>query len=102
MFANLYLFVPATFLLGKLAPWRNYKFKVNKSKFQIRGRNRVSVSGSGAVLVERRRGLRPLPPADRPAHVVLGQVLLHLVQVVVVDGVGEEALPTHLGGERHF
>ena len=50
-------------------------------------------------LVERRRGLCPLPPPDGPANILLGQVFLDLVQVVVVHGVGEEALPTHL---EHF
>ena len=50
-------------------------------------------------LVERRSGLGPLPPPDGPADVVLGQILLDLVQVVVVHGIGEEALPTHL---EHF
>ena len=49
--------------------------------------------------MERRSGLGPFPPPDRPANVVLGQILLDLVQVVVVHGVGEEALPAHL---EHF
>ena len=57
-----------------------------------------ALSGN-TVLVERRRGLCPLSPPDGPANIFFGQILLDLVQVVVVHGVGEEALPTHL---EHF
>ena len=77
------------------------EFKESRGGFRPRSEGKQVYSydyeASGKTgLVERRRGLCPLPPPDRPAHVVLGQILLHLVQVVVVDGVGEEALPAHL------